>query len=650
MNKDFFSRSATSLGVNKELERVIAEEFSEDQRNQIIRLLCLFQNRLANLLLNRTFKKFSEMDDQRQREEYLFKKYASSSLALKRTAFQSLKRLILFIHYGYLTPGFEANPNWKNIGYSGRKSVSQNLSNRILRPIIPNKQNLSLKCDICIVGSGAGGSIFAEYLSSRGWKVILLDGGDYFGQEDFSGHQEYEMTSKLFEQRGRATTKDLSVSLLEGRTAGGSTVVNWNTSIKPPHLLLEEWQEEGITNLSSREFSECVDYVWGRLRVNTDESQLNQNNDVLVRGCESLGYRVPDEYYIISRNAVGCTERCTFCTYGCEFGCKQSTVHAILPDAQSSGCRFIFKSEVSRVMIKNGMASEAVYDGKLVFQIESQAVVVAAGSINTPAILLRSGLKNKAGSNLRLHPTTAISGSFEHPINMWEGVPQTCAVTKGLNLDGEHHGYWIEAVPGHPALFSSAIPWTAGRRHKELMLEMSHSSGTIILLKEIGSGRVTIDRKGKPVCAYSLTGKDKDHMIEGIIGAGRILAAAGATRLGTLHFDDVSVPSRRAHQRLTGTDLEVFAEEVRRRGVVPNKISLFSAHIMGTARMGKDGESFCDDNAESHELPGLFIGDASVFPTSPGINPMITIMSMARRNVIRMDKVLRDRNKSRGGT
>jgi choline dehydrogenase-like flavoprotein len=641
--QEFFNRTATSIGVEREIERVVAE-FNDDQRAQFGRILTLLESKVQNLILNGTFRKFSEMS-QETRQDFIFRKFAISRFALKRTAFQAMKRMICFTYYGLVPENQNSNPNWQEIGYTGRGKIEENPSEDSLTDsaIVPSKGQI-IDCDVCVVGSGAGGSLIAESLAKLGWHLVVIDSGDYFMSKDFTSRQEYDLTRNLFEQSGRAATKDLAFSLLEGHTVGGSTVVNWNTSIKPPDWLREEWETfDGISGLRTKEFDACVDYVWSGLRVNREESQINPNNSVLADGCKKLGLLMPEDYDIIWRNAAGCKGRCDYCTFGCEYGAKQSTTRNFLLEAKRFGTKFIFGAEVQTVERTNGRASgvrATLLENSANFEIKSRAVVIAAGSINTPAILLRSGLKRNVGRNLKLHPTTAISGIYTKPINMWRGPPQTIKVTKWLNLDGAHHGFWIEAVPAHPALYASAIPWKSGKAHKELMLKMPHSSGTIVLLRESGSGTVGIDSGGRPVCNYSLSSLDRSHLERGLVQTAKILAASGAWGIATLHVDGVLVETSN-HSQLSSTDLDRFEDEIKSRQIAPNKISLFSAHIMGSAKMGREENSFCDDSAQSYELPMLFIGDASALPSSPGVNPMITIMSLARRNAIRIHEILK---------
>lgn len=256
---EFFRRSATSIGIDGELAGTIEEEFSEEQRKQIIRLLHLFENPLLNFLLNGKLARFSEMN-QESRERYLFN-FASSSLALKRTSFQALKRLVCFTYYGYVPQGEVDNPSWFDIGYRGREPLP-GADTKVISSIVPEGQDYEFQCDVCIVGSGAGGSIMAAHLSAAGWKVIVVEAGEYLTSEDFRG-QEYEMTERLFRQKGRASTRDLSFSLLEGRAAGGSTIVNWNTSIQPEAWLRKEWEKEGIF---SRDFDSDLEFIWKKLK------------------------------------------------------------------------------------------------------------------------------------------------------------------------------------------------------------------------------------------------------------------------------------------------------------------------------------------------------------------------------------------------
>jgi hypothetical protein len=317
--------------------------------------------------------------------------------------------------------------------------------------------------------------------------------------------------------------------------------------LKPAERVLTEWEREfGIDGVSGPTFSAYLDEVWQKLRVNATESQRNANNQVLWDGCRSLGYSEGVDYRVIERNAVGCQQRCDFCTYGCIYACKQSTALTCLPSAQARGARFLFDTRVERVVIDGGLAKgvSAIFaSGGRTHRVDvaARAVVVACGGIETPALLLRSGVKDdNVGKYLRLDPTVAVGGVFEKTIDPWRGPPQTVAVWKFIDLDGTYHGFWIEAAPAHPGLFALSVPWVNGRQHKEFMKQnYAHSSASIILLRERSSGRVSIGKDGYPRVSYELERSDRETLVKGMEETARILIAAGAVGVWTTHNDPV---------------------------------------------------------------------------------------------------------------
>jgi choline dehydrogenase-like flavoprotein len=634
----FYERSATDLGVDKALADIIETKLEPSLREQFRRLLRILDNRAYNLILGGLPVKFSDLNFE-ERTKYLAK-WRDSGLASKRQAFQALKRLVCFLFYT-LTDANGGNPNWAEIGYPGPKEKSPISHPENLKiTSIHIENDLTLDCDACIIGSGAGGSVIAHELSKAGFKVVVAESGSYLTSETFD-QGELSMMNKLFDEYGTAATKDLSFVLLSGRGAGGGTTVNWMTSIKPPREVLAEWESaHGIRGLTGEEFQGYVDEIWHTLKVNLNESQRNPNNDILWKGCESLGYKKGVDYEQIWRNAVGCKERCAFCTYGCVYSCKQSTLINYLPMAFKNGAKFLFNTKIEHIIVEGGAAKGV--EGKFVnpsagktshVKINAKAVVVACGAIKTPALLLNSGLKEKnIGKNLRLHPTTAVSGHFNEEIRAWDGPPQTAVVTKFLRSDGGTHGFWMEAAPSHPGLFALSTPWPDGKGHKEYMKErFNRSSANIVLLKEWGGGNVTIDKHGSAVVSYKLDDRDRKNMVQGIKETAKILVAAGASGLSTLHSDPLEVSST-AGNPLTQSELDAFSDQVEKRGIAPNKIMLFSAHLMGSCAMTSDQSlGATDPNGELYGVRNLFVGDASVFPTTLGVNPMITIMSMAKR-------------------
>jgi choline dehydrogenase-like flavoprotein len=644
----FYRRSATDISVDSMLADAIENSLLPANSRDFRRVLSVMDSRLYNLILTGRPAKISAMGP-KAREDYLAA-WRDSPIALKRTAFQALKRLTCFLAYASTGPT-GMNQNWADIGYPGPSHDPPTaLTDELRLTPIALESDTTMGCDVVVVGSGAGGSVIADSLASSGLDVLVVEQGPYENSETFK-QSELAMMQKLFQQSGTAATKDLSFVLLAGRGAGGGTTVNWNTCLKPPPRVLKEWALEfGLEHLNTPRFQSYLDQVWGDLHVGDGESQRNANNQVLWDGCKALGYNEGTDYVTIDRNAVGCRQRCDYCTYGCIYACKQSTAVTYLPSAQGRGARFIFDTRVDHVAIDGGVAkgisARQTSGGRTrSLEVTARAVVVACGGIETPALLLRSGVNDRnVGRHLRLDPTVAVGGIFDRPIEPWKGPPQTVAVWKFIDLDGTYHGFWVEAAPAHPGLFALSIPWVNGRQHKDFMRNYySRSSASIVLLRERSSGAVSVDKEGYPAVTYDLGREDKDTLVRGMEETARILAAAGAVGIWTTHNDPVFIGEGKG--KLSAGELDKFSGSLRRRGISYNRMMLFSAHLMGSCRMSADpAKGPASPSGELHSVRGLYVGDACVFPTTPAVNPMISIMAIAMNTAESIKTALRRRN------
>jgi choline dehydrogenase-like flavoprotein len=632
---EFYRRTAHEMGVDSLLVDYVEHSLQPANARDFRRILDVVDSPLYNLLLSGRPARFTSLPPER-RETYL-QAWRDSPVALKRTAFQAFKRLTLFLAYASMDAK-GSNANWDAIGYPGAShDIPVPVPEELRLKPLSIETDTSMYVDAVIAGSGAGGSVIADHLASAGYGVLVLEQGPYETSETFQ-QNEMRMMQKLFQQSGTAATSDLAFVLLAGRGAGGGTTVNWNTCLKPPARVLSEWESEfGIDGVSGPVFASYLDAVWKEVGVNGANSQRNGNNAVLWDGCKALGYIEGTDFHAIQRNAVGCEERCDFCTYGCIYSAKQSTALTYLPRAQTRGARFVFDARVERVVVEGGAAkgvvAKVITGGKEVrLEVKAKAVVAACGGIETPALLLRSGVKDKnVGAFLRLDPTVAMGGIFEKPIDPWKGPPQTVAIWKFIDLDGTYHGFWVEAAPAHPGLFALSIPWVDGRQHKEFMLRYyRRSSASIVLLRERSSGRVSIDGDGFAKVSYDLEKADKETLVRGMEETSRILAAAGARGVWTTHSSQVFVGD--GTKALTPNDLDRFSSALRKEGVAYNKMMLYSAHLMGSCRMSADPSvGPTSPSGELYEVRNLFVGDACVFPTTPAVNPMVSIMAMSLR-------------------
>jgi long-chain-alcohol oxidase len=284
----------------------------------------------------------------------------------------------------------------------------------------------------------------------------------------------------------------------------------------------------------------------------------------------------------------------------------------------------VVNADVRRVLIKDGAAyGVATRVGERLVTVKARAVVAAGGSIETPALLLRSGLGGQVGRNLHLHPGTGAFGVFDEPVRLWTGTLQARYSAEFRHLDGDW-GVLFETIPVHPGLGSAALPWMSAVQHRELMGRFANLGVVGIAPRDRSAGRVSLGRDGSVRIRYGLNAADERMMVEALISAGKVMEAAGAREIFTLHNPPLSYrPTPGAHER--------WADQVRRRGI-GGKLSAFSFHQMGSCRMGTDpSRSAVGSDNESHEVKNLFVADASTFPSASGVNPMLTVYAIADR-------------------
>ena len=617
---------SAALGVPAALEAAIGQLAPGQQREigQLLGLMeqPLFMGALAGRRLSFTALPAAE------RERALLR-MARGPVGVLRTGFQALKRLTTFLAYA-VTPVEGSNPLWREIGYS--PAGSPPATPAVLR-LTPITGPATLDADACVVGSGAGGGVAAAALAGAGRRVVVLEAGGGWQAPEFD-QRELPGLERLYLDRGTTATRDLSIAILAGGALGGGTTINWQTSLRTPDNVRAEWAERsGCRHFTEDSFSRSLDAVCERLGVGTGESAVNANNAVLRRGCEILGL----QHETIARNSRGCdTAQCGYCVHGCRHGGKQATSVTYLRDAQQAGeTRIVASCRADRIRLAAGravgvLATAAGEDGRRhVVEVRAPIVVVAAGSIESPALLLRSGLTLPAlGRHLHLHPTTAVAGEYAEPIEPWRGPPQTVLSGEFASLDGGY-GFRLETAPVHPGLLAIALPWHGAADHARCMRRAAHTAAFIVLTRDRSSGRVRTDREGRAVIEYRPGARELAHLRRGMAEAARVHFAAGAREVTTLH-------AREQRCRSAG-ELDAFATRLGRAPFGRNHGGLFSAHQMGTCRMGTSArDAVCDENGQVFSARGVFVADASAFPGSSGVNPMITIMAMAHHTAERL--------------
>jgi len=289
--------------------------------------------------------------------------------------------------------------------------------------------------------------------------------------------------------------------------------------------------------------------------------------------------------------------------------------------------------------LQKGKGNQA-RNATLKFVIAAPTVVCCAGALHTPALLLRSGItcRGNVGSNLRLHPCAIVFGIFppDKPIKCWEGPVMSKFSMEGGDWGETGYGALLFTPAAHPGLFAAAAPWHGGRAFKDLFLKFPNAVAVLILVRDRGAGRVTLEaNSGNPRLKYTMGCEDKAAMVKGMMLGLTAVAAAGACEVMTLHTG-YAVPGEDGlrHKILHGTgaafEFQLFLKQVEEVGVPELGIPTFSAHQMGTARLGTSPESsVLDADGECWDVAGLYAADASTFPSPTGVNPMITVLAVA---------------------
>lgn len=485
------------------------------------------------------------------------------------------------------------------------------------------KQKIEQKevTDVCVIGSGAGGAVVAKELAEAGLSVIILEAGEHHDPTTF-GTYEPEMLRRLFWDSGLRSTHDGAIVISQGRGVGGSTVHNLCYAVRPPQAVLHRWEVPEIW----AHFEE-VEQILGVTQ--TQETDVNRLNAVIRRGCEAMRWRGG-----LQRHNRGV---CSTCGARCLFGCpvsksaqsestrtgKQSMAVTYIPLALAAGARLYSDCIAEKIHVKAKRAvgvSARLPSGEL--HIQSKVVVLAAGAINSPQLWLKSRLPNanrQVGKNLHLHPAVFVGGIFNETIDGHLGIPQSYYIDQFLDLRRTpDSGYLLMPAFGSQMIVAASLPGF-GRSHQELMERYRHIAALLVLLHDRTTGRVSINHTGTPNISYRLQRSDKQVLVEGAINAARLLFAAGATEIVMPYTEHLPIKTEK--------DLEI----IRQRGIVSNDIMMASSHPQGTLRMGADRhKAVVKLSGESHAVPGLFVADASLFPTSVGVPPTLTIAALGR--------------------
>jgi long-chain-alcohol oxidase len=535
-----------------------------------------------------------------------------------------------------------------------------------------------IDADAVVVGSGAGGGVAAGVLATAGLRTVVLEKGQYWKAADLP-LTEVHAFPNMYERAGVFSTRDLSVNVLAGAGVGGGTRINWCASFPTPAHVRKEWAEEhGLPDIAGPRFDRALAAVCGRVGVSTGVAAHSNHNACLGAGLEALG----DHRGEIPRNCDNATD-CGLCCLGCPSGERGDMTHTFLADAAGAGAVIIAGAHAERVLT----AKAAAADGRKVgatgvlatpmpsplipetsvkkregragwrLVVRAPRVVVAGGTMHTPALLRRSGITcgGWVGRNLRLHPATIVYGRFPEgfkaqgappsatvpggagrppqpgsTVRMWEGAIMSTFSNQHADWTGTGYGPMLMTPSMHVAGFAGLVPWQGGAAFKSFMAAYADWSSVLVITRDRDSGRLFTDKFGHPRYKYWGSKFDRASMTTGIVQAVRSLAAAGAMEIGSfmslphLHLDRDGVSGKLTPAGQAA--LDAYVATIEAEGIRKNRTAVMSAHQMGTVRLGGDPKtSAADPDGQLWQVAGVYVADGSAFPTPSGLNPMMTI-------------------------
>jgi choline dehydrogenase-like flavoprotein len=492
----------------------------------------------------------------------------------------------------------------------------------------------TLEADVVVVGSGAGGGVTAEILALSGLSVVIVEEGALKSSKDFK-MREGEAYPSLYQESAARATRDKAIKILQGRTVGGSTTVNWTSSFRTPPGTLAYWQDRfGLAAYTEEALAPWFQMMEERLHVSDWQAPPNANNDMLRRGAERLG--IPSGF--IRRNVNGCWNL-GYCGMGCPTNAKQSMLVTTIPSALANGATLVTRARAERLLFKGDRIDELVcapLDGAglaptgRTLRLRARHFVAAGGAINTPALLMRSRAPDPhglLGKRTFLHPTLISAAIFDEPVNGFAGAPQTVYSDHFLHtqpIDGPI-GYKLEVGPMHPLLLATTMTGV-GQPHADMMRQFPHMQGMMALLRdgfhpESSGGSVVLKSGGAPVLDYRISDFVWDASRRALLTMAEVQFAAGAKAVQPAH--------EKAGRYTSWASAKAAIEQLPYREQL---VRVASAHVMGGCTMSDDGRfGVTGSDGRYHGVSNLSVHDGSLFPTSIGANPQLSIYGITAR-------------------
>jgi choline dehydrogenase-like flavoprotein len=472
----------------------------------------------------------------------------------------------------------------------------------------------TITVDACVIGSGAGGAPVAKELAEGGMSVAILEEGEWWDTDAFNARPR-DMTPRLYRDAGQIVTLgNTPIVLPLGRAVGGTTLINSGTCFRTPDAVLAHWREDfGLERLTPAELEPYFRRVERIVGVAQVPAEIAGANAAIVRrGAERLGWSGDFLY----RNARGCVGS-GVCAFGCPSGAKQHTGITYVPLAWAAGATTYTGARARRVTIEGGRVRGvlAATAGGGELEVRCEHLIVACGAIHTPRFLRAQrlgGASGELGRNLAIHPATAARALMDEEVDMARGVPQSYYVDE---FAGE--GIMLEGIAGPPDQTALTVPHR-GDAHRAVMRDYRRLSTFGVMVSDRSRGEVRAGPAG-PLIRYDLCREDVATVKRGLERLAELYWAAGAREV---HLPVAGLPPLR----------EGDNGPLRERRLRARDLTLMAFHPLGTARSGADPRrSVLDERLALRGVEGLYVADGSAVPSSLGVNPQITIMTLATR-------------------
>ncbi|WP_372871599.1 GMC family oxidoreductase N-terminal domain-containing protein [Shewanella sp.] len=499
----------------------------------------------------------------------------------------------------------------------------------------------TLEADVIIVGTGAGGGTAAEILTQAGLSVIMVEKGPLRSSSDFD-MEERTAYPNLYQQAAAMKTADKAIGIFQGRAVGGSTTVNWTTSIRTPSHALDFWAAEyAVKGMSEADMAPWFEQMEQRLNISQWTFDPNRNNAMLRKGCEQLGW----DYTVIKRNVLGCWNT-GYCGMGCPVNAKQSMLVTTIPAALSGGATLLSRFEAVKIEhqgdkvfgIRVRARDAALKPRADELMLKGKHYILAGGAIHTPVLMMRSKLADPMqllGKRTLLHPTVLSGALFDEAINGHSGAPQSIYSDQFVWQNGAagELGYKLEVPPIHPVLIASKT-LGFGKSHAELMANFNQLQVVIALIRDgfhpdSPGGKVMLTDNGFTL-DYPLSAGFWQAARRAFASMAELQFAAGARKVLPIS-EGVGYLNSWQEAKAAIADMPL----------APLKTVVASAHVMGGCPMGEDkAKTMVNSMGRSHYLQNLSVMDGSVFPTSLGANPQLSIYGITARNATALAKEL----------